>query len=75
MSFRIVYKNQDGGMSILIPVNCGLTIEQIGVKDVPTGIPFWIIPATDIPSDRTFRDAWELDVEALGKPAGFGGTK
>jgi hypothetical protein len=28
---------------------------------VPDGVPFLIIDKTDVPSDRTYRDAWEAD--------------
>lgn len=60
MDKRIIYPNDDGGVSIIIPApDCGLTIEQIAQKDVPSGRPYKIVNTTDIPSDRTFRDAWE----------------
>jgi hypothetical protein len=56
----IIYPNDDGGVSILTPApECGLTIEQIAAKDVPAGKPYKIVDVTDIPSDRTFRNAWE----------------
>lgn len=54
----------EGGVAILIPApDCGLTIEQIAAKDVPPGVPFRIVDASDIPSDRTFRNAWEFSNE------------
>lgn len=60
MTKRIIYPNDDGGVSIIIPApDCGLTIEQIAAKDVPAGKPFKIVDVADIPTDRTFRDAWE----------------
>lgn len=34
-------------------------MQWIANKDVPAGKPFQIVDASDIPSDRTFRDAWE----------------
>jgi hypothetical protein len=34
-------------------------MEWIANKDVPAGKSFQIVDVTDIPSDRTFRDAWE----------------
>ena len=37
----------------------GLTIEEIAAKDVPVGKPFKIVDVADIPTDRTFRNAWE----------------
>jgi hypothetical protein len=57
---RIIYPTPEGGVAIIIPViDCGLTIEQIAAKDVPAGVPYSIVDASDIPSDRTFRNAWE----------------
>ena len=60
MNSRIIYPNDEGGVSIVTPApKCGLTIEEIAAKDVPAGKPFKILDVADIPSDRTFRDAWE----------------
>lgn len=57
---RIIYATNGGGVAILIPApECGLTIEEIAAKDVPAGTPHKIVDVEDIPSDRTFRDAWE----------------
>ena len=70
---RIVYQQFEQPAAIIIPCECGLTLEQIGRKDVPVGVPFWIVDASTIPADRTFRDAWELDTASMGEPSGFGG--
>ncbi len=60
MNQRIIFQNDEGGVSVLIPApECGLTIEEIAAKDVPAGKPFKIVDVSDIPSDRTFRNAWE----------------
>jgi len=59
MSKRIIYPTDEGGVAVIIPADCGLTIEQIAEKDVPVGKPYKIIDIDDIPSDRTFRNAWE----------------
>lgn len=59
MSQRIIYPTDDGGVAIIVPADCGLTIEQIAAKDVPTGKPYKIVDVADIPTDRTFRNAWE----------------
>jgi hypothetical protein len=62
MNQRIIYPNDEGGVSVIVPSpNCGLTIEQIAAKDVPEGKPFQIVDVTDIPSDRTFRNAWTYE--------------
>lgn len=49
-----------------------VAIPIVAEKDVPTGLPYWIRPVTDIPTDRTYREAWEVD-PAWGDPDGFGG--
>ena len=72
---KIVFKNEDNSVAILIPTSEALsftTIEQIAEKDVPHNLPYWIVPTSNIPTDRTFRDAWEVD-ESFGEPDGFGG--
>ena len=60
MNQRIIYPSDDGGVAIIIPaLDCGLTIEEIATKDVPQGKPYKIVDVADIPTDRTFRNAWE----------------
>lgn len=60
MNSRIIYPSDDGGVAIIVPAaNCGLTIEAIAAKDVPAGKSFKIVDVADIPTDRTFRNAWE----------------
>lgn len=57
---RIIYPTNEGGVAIIIPASeCELTIEEIAAKDVPAGKPYKIVDVSDIPEDRTFRDAWE----------------
>jgi len=62
MNKRVIYPNDNGGVSILIPTPEYLkthTIEELAAKDVPQGKPYKIVDGSDIPSDRTFRNAWE----------------
>lgn len=60
MNSRIIYPNDEGGVSVIIPAaECGLSIEEIAAKDVPAGKPYKIVDVSDIPEDRTFRNAWE----------------
>ena len=57
---RIIYQNQYGGVSIIVPSpSWGGTIDELASKDVPANTPFQIVDASEIPSDRTFRNAWE----------------
>jgi hypothetical protein len=58
---RIIYPTDDGGVAVIIPAaECGLSIEAVAAKDVPAGKPYKIVDASDIPTDRTFRNAWEF---------------
>lgn len=60
MNQRIIYPNDNGGVAIIVPApECGLSIEEIAAKDVPAGKPYKIVDVADIPTDRTFRNAWE----------------
>lgn len=38
---------------------------ELALKDVPEGVPYEIVSAADIPSDRFFRDAWIADGTAV----------
>jgi len=65
---RIIYKTDDGGVAAIIPSDEALqsnTIQEIAEKDVPAGKPYKIVSADDIPSDRTFRNAWTVDEATL----------
>jgi len=62
MNKRIIYPTDDGGVAIIVPSPEYLadhTIEELAAKDVPAGKPFKIVDVADIPTDRTFRNAWE----------------
>ncbi len=65
---KIIYKNESGGVSIITPTDEALsfmTIDQIAKKDVPAGLPYKILEDSEIPVDRTFRDAWTVDESTL----------
>ena len=64
MNSRIIYPNDDGGVSIVIPApewlaQEGNTMQVLAQMRVPEGKPYKIVDVADIPSDRTFRNAWE----------------
>lgn len=68
MNQRIIYRTDEGGVAVIVPAPEALEqygIEAIALKDVPAGKPFKIVDAADIPSDRTFRAAWEIDPALL----------
>jgi hypothetical protein len=53
---RIIYQSESGGVAIIIP---GESVE-LALKDVPEGVPYEIVTADKIPTDRTFRNAWVM---------------
>ena len=60
----IIYKQDNGVVAIIRPTEEALNIygiEAIALKDVPAGKPFKIIDASEIPADRSQRDAWTVD--------------
>jgi len=66
MDKRILYKNPEGTVAVIVPApNCGLTTEEVACKDVPTGLPFAIVDVSEIPESRDFRDAWDIDEAEL----------
>lgn len=72
MNQRVIYPTDDGGVSILVPAPECLetrTIQEIAAKDVPAGKPYKIVSVDDIPTDRTFRSAWEVVID---EPDGVG---
>lgn len=70
MDKRVIYATDDGGVAIIVPApECELTIEEIAAKDVPAGKAYKIVNTTDIPSDRMFRSAWEVEIS---EPDGVG---
>ena len=72
MNQRIIYPQPNGVVAVIIPTEAFLasyTVEDLAAKDVPAGVPYKIIDAADVPTDRTFRNAWEADFSA---PDGHG---
>lgn len=59
---RIIYPTDEGGVAVIVPSPNYVAehgIEAVAAKDVPAGKPYKIIDASEVPSDRTFRNAWE----------------
>ena len=66
MNQRIIFQTDDGGVAVIIPApDCGLTVEQIAAKDVPTGKPYRIVDVSEIPADRSKRAAWAVSADIL----------
>ena len=74
---RIIYKTPENTVAILIPSG-ELPIETVARKDVPQGVGYKIVEDADIPSDRTFREAWEAEEftpDGFGDPDGYWAEK
>lgn len=57
MNQRIIYPTDDGVVCIIIPAES----VETAMKDIPSGKPYLIVDAADIPADRDFRAAWTAD--------------
>ena len=66
---RILFKQDDGTVAIIVPILTEInpdtdepyTIEEIAAKDVPSGYKYKIVEDSDVPTDRSFRNAWTVD--------------
>ena len=60
---KVIFQNDNGGISIIHPTDEALeimSIDEIAQKDVPTGLPYKIVDDSEVPTDQTYRD-WETD--------------
>jgi hypothetical protein len=64
----IVYTQTNNQVAVLIPCTTEMTLLEIGIKDVPKDIPFWIVDQNELPS--TPQETWKL--ENMGQPDGVG---
>ena len=56
---RIIYKREDGGVAVVYPVFAE-GVDALAKDVVPTGLKYKIVEDSEIPDDRTFRDAWVI---------------
>ena len=76
---RILYSQEDGVLAVTVPApkymqhlrdtaNREVTdteiMAHIAQKDLPNGRAFEVVEDSDVPTDRTFRNAWEHDTSA-----------
>ena len=60
---KIIYKTGDG-IAIVHP-SAQYPIEDVIAKSVPKGAEYVVVDENDIPKDRAFRNAWELDKDKI----------
>ncbi len=59
---RIIYQDTSGNVSQVIPSpRYTGSMEELAKKTVPVNCEYKIVENAEIPGDRTFRDAWELE--------------
>lgn len=68
---KVIFAGENGVASILTPVipeGCDdkeAELTRTIAKDIPVGVDYEIVKDEDIPTDRTFRNAWEKDSKAI----------
>ena len=70
---KIIYKQDSGVLAVITPIltetnpvtGNPFTVEEIAAKDVPTGKKYKIVEDSDVPTDRSFRNAWTVDESDL----------
>lgn len=68
MNQRIIYQTDDGGVAVIIPAPEAIElygIDAIAQKDVPPGKPYKIVDVSDIPAERSQREAWTVSADIL----------
>ena len=61
MDKRIIFTNDEGGVSIIVPSpDWKGTMEELRDKDVPEAnrASAEIVDVSEVPEDRTFRNSW-----------------
>tara|TARA_R100000458_G_C8010145_1_gene74555 strand:- start:146 stop:379 length:234 start_codon:yes stop_codon:yes gene_type:complete len=59
---NVILFDDPSGVGLCWPAHsCKLTDTEIAKKDIKAGTKYKIIPASDIPTDTSFIDAWEWD--------------
>lgn len=75
MAQLFILENDQGGVAVGYPAPealQSLSLLKIAQKGTPKGKPFWIVDESYVVGDHTYFNAWELDLEALGEPSGYG---
>ena len=58
---RIIYTNEKGYTSIVVPAPHITDYETLAKSTVPAGLAFEIVDVSAIPSDRALRNVWQHD--------------
>jgi len=65
MRQRIIYTDPlTSNICVVIPTG-EVTIDELAAKSVPAGVAWRIVDASEIPTDRAFRNAWTLEDDQI----------
>ena len=67
MSKVILFPQENGNVAVMASTGA-LSVEETAKKDVPTGTPYLIVNASELPVDVP-QEAWVVD---FSEPHGFG---
>ena len=63
---KIIYQTKEGTVSVITATQeWSGTMKELANLDVPTGLKYKIVEDSVIPTDRSFRSAWEVDEAEL----------
>jgi hypothetical protein len=67
---RIIYPTNGGGVAVIVPApewlaQEGNTLETLAETVVPAGVTWRIVDTSDLPIDRSFRNAWKLEDDQI----------
>lgn len=69
---QVILYNYENNVAVMsVAPNMSLTILEIGKKDVPYGLPFWIADVAELPLDQP-TESWVVNEETMGAPDGYG---
>lgn len=58
----ILYAQPSGAVTLMTPADCGLSVEQIAQKDVPSGTPYYIVDTDSLTANTAFFNSWVFSV-------------
>lgn len=65
---KCVLYDRDGFLSVVSPA-AGTDPHDVALRCVPEGVPYLIVPVSELPTDPAYREAWAAD---FSEPDGVG---
>ena len=57
---EVILWNGPYGVAVTSAAPTERTMIEVGIADVPTGIPFWVVKIADLPDDGTTPGDWVI---------------